>query len=81
MSADRPDGEFRPQVDRSRCVGSRMCAEAAPEAFEVDGEGRARPRLDVSHLSQVLIKAAALCPVEAIAVFEARSGRQIAPAD
>ncbi|MGW1838801.1 ferredoxin [Streptomyces sp. BBFR2] len=81
MSAGRPGGGFLIRVDRLRCVGAGMCAGVAPEEFEVDGAGRARPRRATGHSPGALAEAAAMCPVEAITVFEAGSGRRVAPPD
>ncbi|MGW8698204.1 ferredoxin [Streptomyces eurythermus] len=81
MSGARPYGEFRTTVDRARCVGAGMCAGAAPDEFEVDTEGRSRLRRDAGRGGEALLTAAELCPVEAITIIDARSGRRVAPAD
>ena len=64
------------EVDGTRCILSGMCAGLAPDHFELGAEQSEPKRADVEP-DDVLIDAAAICPVEAITVSE--RGRVIAP--
>jgi ferredoxin len=65
-------------VDGVRCIGSGLCASAAPDHFvlEVDHSVPVRGRIDAA---EVVIDAAECCPMEAITVRHAADGRIIAP--
>lgn len=60
---------IRIQVDRGLCIGSGDCVETAPEVFELDGEDKARVIDPDGAPTDVVIEAAANCPVTAIFVF------------
>ena len=66
-------------VDRSRCNGTGLCVGVADEHFELDGEHRSRVVRAVVDADDVVVDAAACCPMEAITVFEVGSGRLVAP--
>ena len=56
-------------VDLNRCLGYAQCAFLAPDTFKLSGEEALtyEPNPDDAHLVHVL-RAAAACPVQAIAV-------------
>jgi len=67
--------KVRVHIDREACLAYGDCAELAPGAFEVD---------DVAHLVGPaplgkLVDAARACPSEAITLFDAETGEQLAP--
>ncbi|MCL7460794.1 ferredoxin [Micromonospora echinofusca] len=68
---------WRLRVDSTRCVSSGFCVGSAPEHFTM--EQVSRPLADVVAPSDAVLEAADFCPVEAISVFDARTGAQIAP--
>ncbi|MEH1101796.1 ferredoxin [Micromonospora sp. CPCC 205561] len=68
---------WRLVVDQKRCVASGFCVATAPDHFTL--EGASRPTADVVAPDDVLVEAADYCPVEAISVFDARTGARIAP--
>ncbi|MBQ1074755.1 ferredoxin [Micromonospora sp. C31] len=68
---------WRLTVDSARCVSSGFCVGSAPEHFTM--EQVARPSADVVAPADAVLEAADFCPVEAISVFDARTGAQIAP--
>ncbi|WP_063796124.1 ferredoxin [Peterkaempfera griseoplana] len=74
-------GELVVRVDRARCVGTGLCAGAAPGDFQLDADGKSRPRRDTTVPSDGLSDAAEFCPVEAITVVDAATGRRVAPLD
>ncbi|MER6029938.1 ferredoxin [Streptomyces sp. NPDC001851] len=65
-------------IASDRCIGSGMCAGAAPDLFALDGE-RARPvRERIAGDDDRALEAADICPMLAITVRDA-DGRTIAP--
>lgn len=76
MSADR----WSLEIDHSRCVGSGMCAGVAPEYFTIVGES-SRPVSATVAADDTVMAAAECCPMEAIAVADADTGRRLFPVD
>ena len=59
-------------IDWDLCLGSGMCAEVAPDLFELDSGGNMSVRIEApldGHRAS-LETAAACCPVEGISVIE-----------
>jgi len=56
-----------------------MCAGSAPDYFELDSTGKVRVVKDDIEPDEAVTDAASLCPVEAIRVREAASGKTLAP--
>jgi ferredoxin len=69
-------GSWHLEVDGTKCILSGMCVGLAPDHFELGAEHSEPRRADVVP-DDVLLDAAATCPVEAITVYE--EGRVIAP--
>ncbi|WP_371502260.1 ferredoxin [Kitasatospora sp. NBC_00374] len=68
-------------VDRTRCVGTGLCAATAPDDLALGPDGRALARQGTAAvLSEELAEAAEMCPVEAITVLRPATGEQVAPA-
>lgn len=66
-------------IDRLICVGFEDCVTAAPNGFEMDGDGVAVFAPGASTLeSQTVLEAARACPVDAIVVLSA-DGTQLHP--
>lgn len=63
------DLRWRVTVDRTRCVGSGLCAGVAPGAFWLDERRRSRPVGEWTAPSEAVLEAAEGCPVEAIAIW------------
>ncbi len=70
---------WRVSVDRTRCVGSGLCAGAAPGAFRLDGARRSHPVAEETEPSEAVLDAAESCPVEAVAIRLAGTGQPIFP--
>ena len=70
---------WRAEVDRSVCIGSGLCAAAAPEGFQLDAARQSHPVRPEADASEALLAAAEGCPVEAIALFLADSGDPVFP--
>ncbi|WP_431677000.1 ferredoxin [Kitasatospora sp. KL5] len=75
-----PDG-LEVRVDRVRCVGTGLCAAAAPGDLLLGDDGKARPRHAVATASEELTEAAEMCPTEALTVHLAATGELVAPLD
>jgi ferredoxin len=60
---------YRIEIDRSLCSGFGVCAELAPDVFELGKDGIASVRTGVTSDPKVL-EAASACPMAAIAVVE-----------
>lgn len=65
-------------VDREKCQGIGACVGAAPDVFEIDGEGKATVRNAEGADDETVVLAAEACPLEAISVFD-EDGEQIYP--
>ncbi len=70
-------GSLRAVIDRRRCVGTSNCAEEAPDAFEMD-EACVPHDVPGADAAALLVGAQA-CPVGAITLFDAATGRQVYP--
>lgn len=76
---ERRIGDLTIRIDRLLCVGFGDCIEAAPEAFEFDGEGIVVFKDTADEVERDrLIQACDICPVDALSVFD-ESGGQIVP--
>ncbi|MFI2205501.1 ferredoxin [Streptomyces sp. NPDC020192] len=65
-------------VSSDRCIGSGMCAGAAPDLFTLDDD-HARPVSEhIAESDDRALEAADICPMLAITVRDA-AGREIAP--
>ena len=64
-------------VDRDACLGSGLCASAAPRHFRLD-DGRSRPIQKDIQPDDLVLDAAETCPAEAITVHDG-AGHPIAP--
>jgi ferredoxin len=70
---------WRVEVDRSVCIGSGMCVGSAPADFSLDTGRQSHPRESVMPGSDEIMEAAESCPVEAISIFDADSGKVLFP--
>lgn len=68
---------LRVEIDRDLCVGFGDCIDAAPAAFELDGDGIAVFTRPECASREELLEACRSCPVDAITARE--EGRVIAP--
>lgn len=65
-------------VDREKCQGIGACVGAAPDVFEIDGEGKAVIIDAEGADTDTIVLAAEACPLEAITVFD-DAGEQLYP--
>ena len=66
-------------VDPNLCIGAAQCTTIAPDAFQLNSEGKADvlPNWQVVD-AKTLLEAAQSCPVNAILVYD-EAGNQIYP--
>lgn len=74
------DERWRITVDRGTCIGSAVCIGTAPNRFVLDGAA-STPIDDEIDPDEAAIDAAESCPMEAIRVVDASSGKVLAPQD
>jgi ferredoxin len=66
-------------VDRNLCIGAAPCTTVAPDAFELDDEGKAVVKPGWTNVEgKTILEAAESCPVNAILVYD-DTGAQIYP--
>jgi len=68
---------YRVEVDHETCAGSAICAGLAPGYFEMDLDHVARPIHALVDANDAVVEAARNCPVDAIALFDADTGRPV----
>lgn len=66
-------------VDRDTCIGDGLCCDDAPETFELDDEQKAVVKSTVGDTKDAIIEAASNCPVDAIKVECAKTGKVLYP--
>lgn len=83
-----PMARWKVTVDQDACTGSGMCLGVAPDHFEFSPGRRSRPRaaqVDVTgpddDAATAIASAAECCPMAAITIVDADSGRQLGPAE
>ena len=70
---------FRIAVDRETCYGSGECALRAPKVFALDEVKKAVVLDPEGDDDDAVRRAAAACPVAAILLVDAATGRQVGP--
>ncbi|MFH7340332.1 ferredoxin [Streptomyces sp. KHY 26] len=66
------------RVDPGHCIGSGMCAGAAPDLFTLDGDRSHPVREHLPDGDERALDAADICPMRAITVRDA-DGKEIGP--
>lgn len=76
--AERRFGELTVRIDRWGCVGYGDCMELAPDVFEFDERGLCSFRDGSAFVDRDrLIAACDVCPVDALAVFDANGTQRV----
>ena len=65
-------------VDRTACIGASVCANYAPDLFELKA-GKSSPRASAAEPDEAALDAAETCPVSAITVHDSSTGALLAP--
>jgi len=66
-------------VDLSKCTGRRNCISAAPSVFDLDEQFKAVVVDPKGDSDEDIIKAAKLCPTQAIILEDEKSEKKIYP--
>jgi ferredoxin len=66
-------------VDRLRCIGSGICADTAPDVFQLDEVDRSVIINPHGATRDVIVAAAESCPVDAIKIIDEQAGQQLYP--
>lgn len=69
---------LRVEIDARICAGTSNCVEDAPDVFEVGDDGIAFLKKKDAELERLLLGASA-CPVQAIHIFDAVTGKRLFP--
>ena len=75
---ERVVGSLRVRIDRTLCVGFGDCVNESPAAFALDEENVVVFVAPEAVAREVLLRACASCPVDALTVW-AEDGRQVVP--
>lgn len=67
------------RVDRERCVGAAMCVAVAPDAFQIDAEGKAVVVIHAADEVERMRQAAEECPAAAVILEDAETREQVFP--
>ena len=69
--------KVRISVDHNKCVGSRLCIQFAPGVFALDENGQSAVSDVGGGTRAEIIEAGEQCPMEAITVEDAETGRSV----
>ena len=69
------------QVDPDLCATCDICAQTAPNTFEIDNDGKAVVKDPAGDSEETIIEAAEGCPTAAISVKHGDTGEQLVPKD
>ncbi|MEV7737288.1 ferredoxin [Streptomyces sp. NPDC088921] len=73
---------WRVKVDPRMCVRTGLCAASAPQEFQLDERtGQGRATAEVLPASEEVLEVAESCPIEAISIADAESGKAVFPPD
>lgn len=70
--------KYRVEIDLAICAGTSNCMEIAPDAYEVNDQGVAVLKPGCADEEQYL-EGARSCPMDAIRVYDAKTGARIHP--
>ena len=63
---------YKIKYDRSKCIGAGNCVQIAPETWELDDDGLAKPKITEFEEKDLdkNVKAAKSCPTHAIEIYK-----------
>lgn len=67
------------KIVREECIGDGACADEAPGTFEMDDDGIAIVKKELTDDPETVLKAARACPTDAIVVVDEATGKQLVP--
>lgn len=71
--------KYRIELDREKCTGDKQCVDLAPETFGIDSEDKSYVIDAGGNWPEYVLKAARMCPADAITLYDAESGQQVWP--
>ena len=77
----RPIEKLKISIDREECIGDGLCANEAPETFEMDDESKAVVLEDSTDDHECILEAAKACPLDIIVVEDKETGKKLYPED
>lgn len=72
------DHRIRVWVDHTKCVGSTICTQIAPKVFALNEDGQSTVVNTDGETSDRIQEAVAGCPLSAIVVEDAETGKRVA---
>ncbi len=73
------DEPLRISVDHNKCVGSTLCVLTSPSVFALDENGQSIVLDPAADTKERIVEAAEQCPMSAITVADAETGRRLFP--
>ncbi len=67
------------KIIREECIGDGACVDEAPGTFEIDADGVACCKDEVTDDDETILKSARACPTDAIVVVDGETGEQLVP--
>ena len=78
VNVKKPQGKYKVEVIRDKCIGAASCVAIAPNVFALDNEQKAIIIGD-DDLDDIKLLAAQSCPTMAIIVTNIETGEQVWP--
>jgi ferredoxin len=78
-SGTSPKSKYRIEIDRNVCIGAASCVAIGANTFTLDDKNKVLIVEGEWDSDEIVLAAAQSCPVFAIKVFEAETGKQIFP--
>jgi len=66
-------------IDREQCIGDGICANEAPETFELDDDQLAFVKAEIGDDTDTIVAAAGSCPLDIITVEDGETGQKLYP--
>jgi ferredoxin len=66
-------------IDRDECIGDGLCANEAPETFEMDDDTKAVLLEGSTDSRECILDAGRSCPVDAITIEDKDTGEKLCP--
>jgi ferredoxin len=66
-------------VNEDECIGDGLCAQDAPNTFEMNDDDKAVVKDPPGDDEETIIEAAKSCPVDAITITDEETGEQLCP--
>lgn len=71
--------KYKIEIDRDLCIGDGACVGEAPDALEMDDENIAIVKDAEGNGPDEIMQAAQVCPVDAIILTDADTGKKVWP--